>query len=258
MTSRQGERFQSVSNRYAQFRPRYPDTIVEMVAGRLASAPVPFDCPVLEVGSGTGIFTRQLAAALPARSSIVGIEPSSEMRARAASSPSPPSVAYRDGTAEHLPIADGGARGVLAATAAHWFDRTAFYREAGRALRSGGILAIVEYVRDEGFAAARAMLDFLDQHGEARAYARPDYVAEMGALAGFGALETARQAVTVFLSLEEFAGLTLSSSHARKAVETLGQEHANARLEAIGAALADDDGKVPFGYVFQAFLTRRA
>ena len=59
------------------------------------------------------------------------------------------------------------------------------------------------------------------------------------------------------LSLVEFAGLAVSSSHARKVIADLGHEEADARLQAIGAALADDEGRVPFGYLFQAFLATR-
>ena len=88
--SHRGERFQTVSNRYAEFRPRYPDGIVRTIAGRLATIPAPSDYPVLDVGSGTGIFTRQIAAALPSHIPVIGIEPSSKMREQAALRPEPP------------------------------------------------------------------------------------------------------------------------------------------------------------------------
>jgi hypothetical protein len=77
------------------------------------------------------------------------------------------------------------------ATAAHWFARPAFYLETTRVLVPGGILGVVEYIRDEASsAAARAVVQFLAQYGEERAYARPDYVAEISALDDFGQLET--------------------------------------------------------------------
>jgi hypothetical protein len=122
----------------------------------------------------------------------------------------------------------------------------------------GGILAIVEYVREEGSsAAARAVADFLAEHGEDRAYVRPDYVTELSGLRGFGALETFQKAVTFSMALPEFAGLALSSSHARHAIEKLGLEEADRMLKDIGIRLADKDGHVPFGYLFQAFLIKR-
>lgn len=256
--SKQSNRFQTASDRYAQFRPRYPDSIVGRVAAQIVAAPMESALPVLDVGSGTGIFTRQLAAALPEGISVVGIEPSPRMREEAMMQPASLSVSYRDGNAEHLAIEDKGGRCVVAATAAHWFDRPTFYREAARVLPSGGILAIVEYVRDGHSPAASAVIDFLARHGEARAYSRPDYAAELGALAGFGQLAEVREPVTFHLTLPEFAGLALSSSHARKIVEDMGEAEATVRLQAIGSGLSDNDGKVPYGYVFQIFMTQRA
>jgi hypothetical protein len=62
--------------------------------------------------------------------------------------------------------------------------------ETVRVLVPGGILGVIEYVRDEASsAAARAVVQFLAQYGEDRADARPDYVAEISALDGFGQLE---------------------------------------------------------------------
>ena len=148
---------------------------------------------------------------------------------------------------------------MLAATAAHWFDRGAFYVEVERVLPRGGVLGIVEYVRDEAHSpAARSIVDFLNRHGNPRAYARPDYVIELNSLPGFGKIEQVQEPVTLRLSLPEFAGLALSSSHARKVIEDLGYAEADARLQGIGAALTDDGGKVPFGYLFQVFLVIRA
>lgn len=256
--AKHGDRFGTVSDGYAQFRPRYPDGLVGGVAARIGGARVPSALPILDIGSGTGVFTRQLAAALPPGRQVIGIEPSPQMRAQAVAEPGLAGVTYRAGEAERLPVADGGAGGLVAATAAHWFDRPAFYREAARALPSGGVLAIVEYVRDDASPAARAVIDFLARHGEARAYARPDYATELGALTGFADLEELREARTFRLGLPEFAGLALSSSHARKAIEEMGHAGAVARLISIGRELADTDGTVPFGYLFRGFLTTRA
>jgi SAM-dependent methyltransferase len=230
---------------------------VQYLAGKIAPVLVRSGHPVLDVGSGTGIFTRQLAAALQVNP-VIGIEPSAPMRARAEAEQDHGSITYLDGVAERLPFEDATARAVVAATAAHWFDRPAFYREAARVLVPGGIFAIVEYVRDEASsAAARAVVKFLAEHGEDRAYVRPDYETELGALRGFRLLETLRRPVTFALGLAEFVGLALSSSHARHAIETLGSDEADRMLRAIGEELADTDGSVPFGYLFQVFLTRR-
>jgi SAM-dependent methyltransferase len=214
--------------------------------------------PVLDVGSGTGIFTRQLAACLPAAIPVIGVEPSATMREKAEADEDGRLITYLDGGAENLPVAKASARAVTAATAAHWFDRPAFYREASRVLAPGGILAIAEYVRDEASSAsARAVVRFLAEYGEPRAYVRPDYPSELNALDGSGPVEMFQQPVTFLLAPDAFVGLALSSSHARHAIERLGSDEADRILQVIAAELADDHGQVPFGYLFQAFLLTR-
>jgi SAM-dependent methyltransferase len=256
--SERRERFQSGTERYAQFRPHYPASLVQFLTQRIATIPAPQDLPVLDVGSGTGIFTRQLRASLPGAIPVIGVEPSALMRARANADERNGSVTYLDGVAERLPVGNASARAVIAATAAHWFDRPAFYLEASRVLAPCGTLAIAEYVRDEAASAsARAVVRFLAEYGEPRAYVRPDYPYELNALNGVGPVEMFQQAVTFPLTPDDFVGLALSSSHARHAIEELGLDEADRILKAVGAELADNQGHVPFGYLFQVFVVTR-
>jgi tRNA G46 methylase TrmB len=103
------ERFQENSARYAQFRPQYPDEMVGELANRILAIQAPPTLPVLDIGSGSGIFTRQLAAYLPAETPIIGIEPASAMREQAVVTTNLKAVTYREGTAEALPIENGAA-----------------------------------------------------------------------------------------------------------------------------------------------------
>ena len=199
--------------------------MVRELASRIVAIQAPPALPVLDTGSGSGIFTRQLAARLPDETPIIGIEPASAMREKAVATMSLKTVTYREGAAETLPIEDGAALAVFAATAAHWFERPSFYREARRALHIGGLLVIVEYVRDDkASVAAQAVVEFLNRHDEPRAYTRPDYMAELGELEGFGSIETWKQPVALLLSATEFASLALSSSYARQIIETRGRK----------------------------------
>ena len=104
-----GDRFQEGIERYVQFRPTYPDNLVHPLADRIASVQVPPDLPALDVGSGTGIFTRQLAASLPSTIRVIGIEPSPKMRERAEADTSEGAILYREGTAEDLPVSSAKA-----------------------------------------------------------------------------------------------------------------------------------------------------
>jgi ubiquinone/menaquinone biosynthesis C-methylase UbiE len=177
-------RYDRLTEQYSQYRPRYPDQLISHLAAVIAEAPA--SDLVLDIGSGTGIFTRQLRAALPDEIRIIGIEPSPAMRAQAvAQTADDTGLAFGDGVAEHLPFARGAVRALAAATAAHWFDRPAFYAEARRVLVPGGIIAIVEYVRDRGSPLAAALIEFMAQYGSQKAYAPADYRRELAGAAGF-------------------------------------------------------------------------
>ena len=138
-------RFQGWSDRYATFRPTYPEPLLRALSHSIIDEPPPAGGAVADVGSGTGIFTRQLRALLPDTVPILGIEPASDMRLKALSSEHCGArITYLDGTAENLPLEAGTVRAVVAATAAHWFDRPAFYKEAHRTLMVSGLLAIID------------------------------------------------------------------------------------------------------------------
>ena len=63
---------------------------------------------VIDVSCGTGIFTRQMQPLLPAGTPIVGVEPASDMRHKAAAMlVGAVDVTYYDGMAEKLPTATG-------------------------------------------------------------------------------------------------------------------------------------------------------
>ena len=252
------ERFQGRADRYAGFRPDYPDRLLKALSDSILEEPPRAGGVVADVGSGTGIFTRQLRALLPARTAIVGIEPASDMRLKAeAASPHMAGITYLDGLAQRLPIQAETARAVVAATAAHWFDRPEFYKEARRVLIPPGILAIIEYVRDDaGSPAAAAVVEFLARHGGPRAYAHPDYAAELRQAAGFHDFKHVVEPVTLQLSPEAFVGLALSSSHARAAVDTLGEEQAGSMLLRMVAPFVADDWHIPYGYIFHLFTVR--
>jgi len=252
------DRFGANSDGYARFRPAYPGDMVRRLAGQIVSVPAPPGLPVVDVGCGTGIFTRQLAAALPVGFGVLGVEPSERMRAAALGQSEGLPVRYAAGTAEALPVAAAGARAVTAATAAHWFDRPRFYAEAARVLVPGGVLGIVEYIRDaEHSPAAAAVEDFLRREGGPQVYRRPDYADELGALAPFELADVLTQTVVLDLDPDGFAGLALSSSHARAIAERRGEAAIRTELARIGAGLAGPGGRIAYGYRFQSFVARR-
>jgi SAM-dependent methyltransferase len=105
------QRYDRVADQYHRYRPRYPDALIShltKIVGETSGVDV-----VVDVGAGTGIFSRQLSAALPSKITIIGIEPSASMRAQAVADASDDAgVAFSDGVAEQLPF-DGDRRGRL-------------------------------------------------------------------------------------------------------------------------------------------------
>lgn len=96
---------------------------------------------VVDVGSGTGRWAAFLADHLGA--TVIGVEPSSAMRAEAERLSARPSVTYVAGTAEALPV-DGAAfdAALLSRVLAHLVDLDTAASEVARSLRPGGMCLI--------------------------------------------------------------------------------------------------------------------
>lgn len=243
-------RFDPVSEDYSRFRPSYPGSLMRRLQQQFA-ATGQTPGAWIDVGCGTGIFTRQLAEVLPPDCRVLGLEPSAAMRAKAERLTAFPNVEYRNGMAETLPVADGSASAVSAATAAHWFDRPRFYEQAVRVLEPGGLLAIVQYVRDLERSPAAAALDaYLNEAGGPKAYRRPDYLAELAEVEGLELPMAWSTAETLHLDADAYVGLALSSSHAAACIVRLGEARVRADLQDLAGRHAASDGLVPYGYRF--------
>jgi SAM-dependent methyltransferase len=92
----------------------------------------------LEIGAGTGLLTRLLAARVD---HVTAVEPDDRMRA--VLSASAPGVDVRAGQAEALPVDSSSYDVVLAASAWHWVDEERAVPEVARVLRPAGRLALV-------------------------------------------------------------------------------------------------------------------
>ncbi len=99
------------------------------------------DGPIVDVGSGTGIWASFLADWFAAE--VIAIEPSQGMRQRAIEHRPHGLVSYVGGQAEHLPLRGASCGAVWMSTVVHHFShlqRAA--QEARRVLRDGGPLLI--------------------------------------------------------------------------------------------------------------------
>jgi ubiquinone/menaquinone biosynthesis C-methylase UbiE len=98
---------------------------------------------VVDVGAGTGKLTRDL---VPTGAHVIAVEPLGEMRTQLEAAV--PDAEVLAGSAEELPLPDGSADAVVAASAFHWFDAERALPEIHRVLRPGGTLATLGNGRD--------------------------------------------------------------------------------------------------------------
>lgn len=127
-------RFTAAVDDYDAYRPSYPGAMVDWL---LETARVPDGGKAADIGCGTGIFTRLLAAR---GLDVVGIEPNDAMRARAAARGG---ARYQKGDASATGLPAGSLDLVAAAQAFHWFDLEPSLAEFKRVLIPEGRCAAV-------------------------------------------------------------------------------------------------------------------
>ncbi len=135
-----GDRFTGVAEGYARHRPSYPGALVDWVIAEAALRP---GDAVADVGCGTGIFTRLLAAR---GLDVVGIDPNEDMLAQARAEGGP---RYGRGEAHATGLADASVALVTVAQAFHWFELDAALDELARVLGAGGSVAAIYNLRAE-------------------------------------------------------------------------------------------------------------
>ena len=133
--------FSQVSAAYERGRPAYPPECLQHLRGALG---LRHGSRVLELGAGTGKFTRALASAVI---DPLALEPLPAMRALLRDSQ--PEVPLLGGVAEAIPLRDGSLDAVVAAQAFHWFRPEPTVRELARVLRDGGGVGLLWNIRDE-------------------------------------------------------------------------------------------------------------
>ncbi len=138
------ERFSNRVDDYARWRPGYPAELVPWLVGHCGL--VSGDA-VADVGSGTGLFSRELLAA---GLLVHGVEPNAAMRDAGARELAHDSrFSSHNGTAEATGLPSASVRLVTAAQAFHWFVPEPARTEFTRILQPGGQIALIWNVRRE-------------------------------------------------------------------------------------------------------------
>ncbi len=128
------DHFSPLAAAYSEFRPQYPDALLDFVAGLCARRGTAWDC-----ACGSGQATIALAERFD---HVVATDASAKQLAAAAPHAR---VTYRVSPAENSGLESDCVDLVVVAQAAHWFDLRLFYAEVARVLRAGGVLALWSY-----------------------------------------------------------------------------------------------------------------
>lgn len=126
--------FDSLAGDYAQFRPGYAPSIVAAVLSLLGKPAREVDA--VDVGAGTGIWTRMLAG--QRLHSVTAVEPSDEMRRHGSQTAPELGIVWRRGKAEETGLPSGSYDLVSMASSFHWTDFDKACAEFQRMLRPGG------------------------------------------------------------------------------------------------------------------------
>lgn len=223
--------FGEVAETYDRYRPGPPADAAAWLV------PVGAD-PVLDLGAGTGAFTRQLVGRVSGQ--VVAAEPDGRMRRVLAARS--PGVVPVGAAAEHLPFAAGSFGAVVVSSAWHWIDAARAVPEIARVLRRGGPLGVlwsgpdrrVEWVADvlgRGRDAMDGPEHEVDRHQ-----------VELPAGAPFGPAETTTFTWTMPMTHHELVGLAATYS---QVIILLPEERASrlARVADLAAQLVPRSGR---------------
>jgi SAM-dependent methyltransferase len=151
------DHFSGHASLYAAARPTYPERLIAEIA-----ALAPATAQAWDVGTGNG------QAALLLTQHFDRVHASDASAGQIAEAPSHDRINIAVETAERCSLADTSCDLILAAQCLHWFDLPAFYAEAVRVLRPGGLLAAIGYgwwyVDDEVDAIIADLLRRLEPH----------------------------------------------------------------------------------------------
>jgi len=131
-------RFTGKAAIYAEYRSTYPPQYIDYLVSSSSLTP---EHRIADIGSGTGILTRQL---LNRGLQVSAIEPNADMRAAAESALQHYSgFSSFNGTAEQTELPDQSIDFITVAQAFHWFDKESFLRECRRVLKQDARVALV-------------------------------------------------------------------------------------------------------------------
>ena len=126
--------FTGLATDYSQHRPDYCPSVLNALLGLLGKPVAEID--FVDVGAGTGIWTRMVHAA--GVGSVTAVEPNDDMRLNGKADSQNTHIRWLSGTAETTGLADASADWLSMASSFHWANFHAATKEFHRLLRAGG------------------------------------------------------------------------------------------------------------------------
>lgn len=133
--------YQRAADTYVRGRPDYPDASLDWLTGVLV---VGHETKVLELGAGTGKFTKLLART---GAVLTALDPVPEMLTALAQEM--PGAQTINAQAEAIPMEDASVDVVICAQCFHWFANEQALSEIKRVLKPGGRLGLIWNRRDQ-------------------------------------------------------------------------------------------------------------
>jgi len=129
--------FSALAEDYSRYRPDYSEIILDAVLGMVDKPTSEIDA--VDVGAGTGIWTRMLANA--GLRSVTAVEPNDDMRHFGHNNPDNKHIVWLKGQGENTGLPDHSADLLTMASSFHWVNFDMGLTEFNRVLRSGGCFA---------------------------------------------------------------------------------------------------------------------
>lgn len=133
--------FDADASRYERGRPDYPAEVTDWLRDSIDLEP---GTTVVDLGAGTGKFTRRLLAT---GARVIAVEPVAGMRAKLTADL--PEIEVLNGNATSIPLADASVDAIVCAQAFHWFATSDALAEMHRVLKPGGILGLIWNTKDD-------------------------------------------------------------------------------------------------------------
>lgn len=123
--------FTALAKNYALYRPGYSPFVLDAF---ISLVKTPENAVCVDVGAGTGIWSRQLAKK---GVKVIAVEPNDAMRD--AGEKNNPHIEWRKGSAEATGLPNASCDMVTMASSFHWPDFASAVKEFGRILKPGGL-----------------------------------------------------------------------------------------------------------------------